>query len=556
MTPSIRRMQIDSVRLLAVVVTLISTTGCLTGPVEYFRNGLKVGPNYCPPAAPVSDAWIDYQHDPMSVAGEIPWDWWRLFNDPTLDELILTAHEQNLTLREAGFRIHEARALRAVAVGNFFPQQQEAYGAYSRQMLSLGTGVQAGGGAGFPGITRYFSIWNLGTQFAWELDFWGRYRRSIESADATLDASVENYDDVLTILIADVATAYVDIRTLEQRILYAQANTKAQTGSLELAQNRLEGGVGSRLDVAQAITNLGQTEATIPDLRRQLRQAENRLCVLLGIPPQDLRNVLDGAVGIPQAPAEVVLGVPADLLRRRPDIRRAEREIAAQSARIGIAEADLYPAFTINGNIFVRSTEFQNLFNSQSVGGNIGPSFNWNILNYGRIRNNVAAEEARFMQEVTQYQNVVLNAQREAEDAIVAYLQAQQQARYLRNATSGALESRDLVQSLYRGGKADFGRVYVAELVLAQQQDALAAAEGSIATGLIDVFRALGGGWQLRLDVPPTLPPPTAEPIPPTAPPQEERLEDLPPATPAEPEAAQPQAAAQPTAAQPAAEQE
>jgi NodT family efflux transporter outer membrane factor (OMF) lipoprotein len=510
-------------RTLFLVSLLLMTTfsGCVTGVREYFRNGLKVGPNYCPPEAAVADHWIDFANDP-SVDGEPRWDWWRAFNDPKLDELIYIAHAQNLSLREAGFRIHEARALRAIAAGNFFPQSQIATGAYSRQMLSLGTGVQAGGGAGFPGITRYFSVWNAGTQFAWELDFWGRYRRAIEAADAQLDASVENYDDVLTILLGEVGNAYVEIRTVEQRIRYAEANIKAQSGSLEVAQNRLEGGVASKLDVTQAITNLGQTEATIPDLQRQMRQAENRLCVLLGIPPQDIRPLLGPPGQIPPTPAELVFGIPADLLRRRPDVRRAEREIAAQSARIGIAETDLYPAFTINGNLFVRSTDFQNLFNSQSVGGSVGPSFSWNVLNYGRILNNVAAEEARFMQEVTQYQTVVLNANREAEDAIVAFLQAQQQALYLRKATSAAVESRDLVQSLYQGGKADFGRVYVSELVLAQQQDALAIAEGAIASSLVDIYRALGGGWQLRLyELPPMSPvtPPATEDIPPPPPP-------------------------------------
>ncbi len=496
--------------LLIVAAMFSMLTGCMTPFGEYVGNRFKVGPNYCPPVAPVSDHWIDFKDGPGPNEPDVPWDWWRLFNDPKLDQLIFTAHSQNLSLREAGFRIEESRSLRAIAAGNLFPQQQTAYGSYSRNMLSLGSGVQAGGGAGFPGITRNFNIFNLGSQFAWELDFWGQYRRAIETADAQLDASVENYDDVLNILVSDVAGTYVDIRTIEQRILYARANVQAQAGSLQLAETREAGGAASKLDVAQAVTNLGQTEATIPDLQRQLRQAENRLCVLLGFPPEDLRNLLGSPTGIPRAPAQVVLGIPAELLRRRPDVRRAEREVAAQSARIGIAESELYPAFSITGNIFLRSTEFDSLFDSRSIGGNIGPSFNWNILNYGRIVNNVAAEEARFMQEVTQYQTVVLTAQREAEDAIIAFLRAQEQAFFLRKATNAALESRDLVLTIYRGGRADFGRVFVAELILAQQQDALAIAEGNIASALVNVYRALGGGWQLRLDPIPTM---SVEPV-------------------------------------------
>ncbi len=416
-----------------------------------------------------------------------------------------TASRQNITWREAGFRIEETRALRAIAVGNLFPQQQTAFGQYRRQMLSLGTGITAGGGGGFPGAQRYFSVWNTGTQLAWELDFWGRFRRAVESADATLDASIENYDDVLVILIGDVADTYVEIRTVEKRLAYARANVASQQGSFDLAEKKRAGGAGSRLDVTQAITNVAQTESTIPQLETQLRQAQNRLCVLMGMPPQQIGHLLMQHRGIPTAPTDVAVGIPAELVRRRPDVRRAEREVAAQSARIGIAEADLYPAFTINGQIFVQANQFQDMFNSRAVGGNIGPSFNWNIFNYGRIRNSIVAEEARFMQEVAQYQNIVLNANREAEDAIIAFLRSQEQARILQTGSDAAQESRDLVNELYQGGKADFNRVFVAELALTQQQDSLAQAQGEIARSLVDIYRALGGGWQIRLEALPPM---------------------------------------------------
>ena len=492
-----------SPRTVAVLGALIGLTftGCMTGFREYVHNGFKVGPNYLAPEAPIADQWIDFADGRVRSEPDVPQLWWRTFNDPKLDELVFMAHNQNLSLREAGFRIAESQALRQVAVGNLLPQQQVGYGSYSRNMLSLGTAITAGGGAGFPGISRYFSIWNLGTQFAWELDFWGRYRRAIEEADAQLDVSIENFDNVLNLLVSEVAAAYIEIRTLEQRVAYAEANIVSQTRSLDLAKIQLQGGIATKLDVTQAATNLGQTESLVPDLQRLLRQAQNRLCVLLGIPPQNIEALLAGPKGIPHAPLEVVLGIPGDLLRRRADVRRAEREVAAQSARIGIAESNLYPAFTINGNIFVRADQFASMFNSQAAGGNVGPSFNWNILNYGRIRNAVAAEEARFMQEVAQYQTVVLTANREAEDAIVAFLRAQEQAAALKRASDAALESRNLVEELYLGGTTDFGRVFVAELVLTQQQDALAVAEGTIATSLVSIYRALGGGWQLRFAI-------------------------------------------------------
>lgn len=476
----------------------------MTSCKEYIENGFKVGPNYCKPAAPVAEHWIDYADARVISQPQNNWDWWQTFNDPILNELIQTASQQNLTLRQAGFRVMEARALDAYARGNLFPQSQTGFGGYSRNLLSEQVGFTGGGGGGL-GVPREFSVWQLGTQFQWELDFWGRFRRSIEAADAQLDATIEDYDDVLVILIADVAAAYVDVRTLEQRLRYARQNVESQSGSLRLAEDKKEAGVSSQLDVSQAVTNVAQTEATIPQFEADLRVAENRLCVLMGMPPQDIRALLAGPGGvrpIPTAPPEVVLGIPADLIRRRPDIRRQERLVAQQSALIGVAESDLYPAFSITGQIFVRASQFDNLFLSNATGGNVGPSFSWNIFNYGRIRNLVAAEEARFMQQVSLYQQTVLEANQEAEDAIIRFLQSQAQVRILETGAAAAAESRDLVNELYQGGQADFGRVFVAELFLVQQQDALAVAQGTVARSLVEINRALGGGWQIRLQGP------------------------------------------------------
>ncbi|MDZ4819660.1 MAG: efflux transporter outer membrane subunit [Planctomycetota bacterium] len=484
--------------LLATVLLVAASGGCMTGCREYIANGFKVGPNYRKPAVPISDNWIDSRDQRISNDPPIENAWWQVFRDPVLDALVQNAYAQNLTLREAGFRVVESRAILGIAVGNWFPQTQQAVGAYSRQQLSQEVGFVAGGGG--PGFPRNFSVWSGGAQLAWELDFWGRFRRSIEAADAELDASVENYDDVLVVLLSDVAEAYVDIRTLEQRIRYAVANVGSQTGSLDLANIKLDEGAASKLDVTEAKSNVAQTEATIPVFETRLRQAQNRLCVLMGMPPQDLTRLLGTTTPIPRAPPMVAVGIPAELIRRRPDVRRAERLVAAQSARIGIAESDMYPAFTINGSIFVRASQFSDLFKGSAIGGNVGPSFNWNILNYGRLRNYVAVEQSRFMQLATSYQNVVLNANREAEDSIVAFLKSQRQAQILREGVKAAEESRNLVNALYRGGRADFGRVFFAEYFLVQQQDALAQSEGEIALSLVRLYRALGGGWQIRLD--------------------------------------------------------
>ncbi|QDV74806.1 efflux transporter outer membrane subunit [Botrimarina mediterranea] len=488
--------------LAVAAVAVGGSSGCMTSFKEYVHNGFKVGPNYCKPAVPVSDEWVEARDTRLSSEPVDLRDWWGVFNDPCLDELIRISYAENLTVRDAGYRVLEARALRQVAVGGLFPQQQQATGSYTRTQISDESGF---GGAGFGG--GQIDIWQLGGQLAWELDFWGRFRRAIESANAELDASVEAYDDVLVILVSDVASTYVEIRTLQQRIAYAEQNVESQSGSLRIATDLFEGGAAGKLDVTQAQTNLSQTEALIPQLRLQLRQATNRLCVLMGRPPEDLSPLLAmSPAKIPTSPKQVVAGIPAELVRRRPDVRQAERLVAQQSARIGIAEADLYPAFSITGNLGWQAPTFNRMFQTSAFTGSISPGFTWNILNYGRLRANVAAQDALFQQRVAQYQQTVLEAHREAEDAIAAFLRYQEQAEALTKSADAALESSDLVQQLYKGGQTDFGRVFVAELALVNQQDAKAVAEGQIAQGLVDIYRSLGGGWQVRLGGPTRLP--------------------------------------------------
>ena len=309
--------------------------GC-TGPREYVHNGFKVGPNYCPPGAQVANNWIDATDKRVRTESEDLNHWWRVFNDPVLDGLVYDAYHQNLTLREAGFRVLQARAQLAISVGSLFPQTQYASGSFSRNAASAETANNIFD-FGIPGTHRFFSQWDFGFNLGWELDFWGRFRRAIESNQATLDASVADYDDVLVTLLGDVATNYVQLRTLEQQIDYARFNVELQRQTLTIVEARFKAGTTSELDVRQSRSTLAQTEAGIPELEISLRQAANRLCILMGIPPQDLQARL-GTAPIPTAPVEVAIGIPADLLRRRPDVRRAERQAAAQSAQIGVAE--------------------------------------------------------------------------------------------------------------------------------------------------------------------------------------------------------------------------
>jgi NodT family efflux transporter outer membrane factor (OMF) lipoprotein len=295
-----------------------------------------------------------------------------------------------------------------------------------------------------------------------------------------------------------VANNYVQYRTLEQQIAYANYNVDLQRQTLTIVEARFRAGTTGELDVHQSRSTLAQTQAGIPELEISLRQAANRLCVLLGMPPEDLRARL-GAAPIPTAPTDVAVGIPADLLRRRPDIRRAERTAAAHSAQIGIAEADFYPAISIVGTIGYSAEEFPSLFRQTAFNGTIGPSFNWKILNYGRILNNVRAQQARFQELITTYQQTVLTANREAEDGLVTFLRAQTRTRFQAESVDRAQKAVTLGLVQYQAGTVDFTRITQLEQNLVLQQNTLAVARGEIAEGLIQTYRALGGGWEFRL---------------------------------------------------------
>jgi NodT family efflux transporter outer membrane factor (OMF) lipoprotein len=417
--------------------------------------------------------------------------WWTVFNDPILDTLIRTAYQQNLTLREAGARILEARALLGIARGDLFPQEQFAFGEYSRIKLSRNVAN--------PPQSVWFSEWTFGVSGTWELDFWGRYRRAIEAADAELDASVENYDDVLVVLLSDVAAAYVEYRTFQQRLVYARTNSDIQRKSFQLATDKFQDGATTERDTHQARQILEQTEALIPALEIGKRQAANRLSILLGMPPTDMEAILGEGSGIPVTPPDVVVGVPADLIRRRPDVRRAERLVAAQSARIGVAVSDLFPHLSVLGTIGVEAERFGDLFKSGSMIGEVSPGFRWDILNYGRLVNNVRVQDARFQQLAYAYQNQVLDAGREVEDAIIVFLKSQEQVQHLDASVNAASRTVEITNEQYNQGAIDFTPVFLFQETLTEQQDQLAVAQGNIALGLIDVYRSLGGGWQIRL---------------------------------------------------------
>ena len=488
-----------------LVATILLSGGCITtGPRQWIQNGLKVGPNYERPPAPVAAEWIQ-TNDP-SVQNTHQQDWWQVFQDPTLNSLIDTAYEQNPTLRIAGTRVLQARAGQAIAVGNIFPQTQQASASYSRVNLNSNMPLIGPLEGVLPQADRSlaFSNWFDGFNLSWELDLWGRIRRNIESNNASLDASVEDYDAALVTLLADVATNYVQYRVAQQRIKIARDNVRIQDGILALASERFRVGTSTRLDVEQARTVLEQTRSTIPAQQIALGQANDTLCTLLGMPPHDLEPILGpgpalGSNPLPDTPAWVAAGIPADLLRRRPDVRSAERKVAAQSAQIGVAEAALYPTLAVNGLIGWDAADFSHFFETKSFIGAVFPSFTWNILNYGRILNNVRQQTARTQELIATYQNTVLTAGREVQTPLRGFLRSREQADDLARSVEAARAATQLGVQQYRTGIIDFNRVFNLESTQVQQQDQLAVAAGNIALNLVNVYRALGGGWELRL---------------------------------------------------------
>ena len=490
--------------LVSCLAALQAVAGC-TSVGDYVRNGLRVGPDYRRPAAPVADDWID-STNPRLEAGSADYrQWWTIFRDPVLDQLVELAYRQNITLQEAGFRMLEARELRAVVAGSLFPQTQDLFGELTQTQRSAATATFRRSSSaievGNVGL-RNFSNWRLGTSLAWELDFWGRFRRAIEAADARLNSSIENYDDVLVLLIAEVATAYVDYRTVEQRLTFARGNADIQKESARITDvRRANGWIDSEVDAPQANSNLARTLAAIKALEIARRQHANRLCVLLGMPPHDLDYLLGGSQPVPVAPENVAIGVPAELLRRRPDVRRAERLAAALNAEIGVAQANLYPRIAINGSMAFEAAQFNNLLSADAWTGTVGPAFRWNVLNYGRLLHTVRLQDARFQQQVAVYQQTVLRANEEAENAIVAFLNYHDQLKLLEESVREATEAVRVAQAKYREGERnfDFNRVFTVEQLLITQQDQLATAQGNLANSLIGLYRSLGGGWEIRL---------------------------------------------------------
>jgi NodT family efflux transporter outer membrane factor (OMF) lipoprotein len=349
-----------------------------------------------------------------------------------------------------------------------------------------------------PGIDGVYHNWEFGFGASWELDIWGRYRRGIEAADAQILATLADYDDVLVSLIAEVATNYVLLRTLEEQLAVTQSNVAIQRRGYELADAKFKGGTTTGLDPAQAAALLYDTEALAIETQARIEQTKSVLCVLLGLPPQDLGSLLGESPTIPSAPENIAIGIPAELLRRRPDIRRAERVLAAQSAVIGIATSELYPRFSLSGDFGLSAEHFSDLWRGNSFQAFAGPSFRWAILNYGRIENNIRVQDAAFQALIGDYESVILRAQGEVESAIAGFNGAQEQVVVLVQSVDAAQRAVELAEQQYSGGIADYTRVLTTQDFLTVAQSRLVATRGAVALNLISLYRSLGGGWELR----------------------------------------------------------
>jgi NodT family efflux transporter outer membrane factor (OMF) lipoprotein len=467
-----------------------------------------LGPNFSTPETNVSEKWLEGDHPNIDSRSIDHREWWHAFNDDALNQLINLAYEQNLPLQIAGVRIFEARAQLGIATGNRYPQKQQVsvgatYNSLSRSRANTFDNAV---------FSQDFSYWNydVGFNASWEIDLWGKFKRGIQSADANLLAEMATYDNFLISLIAQVADAYIVIRTLENRIVLAKNNVQFQERSLHIADVRFRNGATTELDMQQARALLKNTQALIPRLEIGLRQAKNALSVLLGLPPDNLQEYLSTKLGdIPEIQATIAVGIPAELLRRRPDVKQAELRAASQSALIGVAKADLYPSFSLFGTLgFVASDGtsvtstgkdgIDQLFKNDSLEFIGGPSFTWNLFNYGRIKNSVRVQDARYQQLILNYQETVLRAAQEVEDAMVGLLRSKEEVEFLNDSVIASERSVELALLQYRDGVSDYTRVLNTQEFLVTQEDVLTATKGNVARNAIAMYRALGGGWQIR----------------------------------------------------------
>jgi len=458
-----------------LLVAILSFAGCFA-----------VGPDYKAPDIVAPAEWSPNLRGGLSAQApeaETLAKWWTTLGDTDLSALMERAVTGNLDLKIAQARIREARARRGIAEAGLFPALNLTGSAtVSRGSEDTGSGMRR-------------ELYRTGFDASWEVDVFGGVRRSIEAAQGDLEASAADYQAVLVSLFAEVALNYVEARTFQTQLQVAEENLKAQAETLQLTEWRFAAGLVSSLDVEQAKTNLENTRAQLPRLRSNVEAAKNRLAILLGVFPGALEAQLALRKPIPEAPAEVAVGVPAEALRRRPDVRRAERQLAAQTARIGVATADLYPKFSLPGSIGLEALAANHLFSTANRAWSLVGSFAWTVFKGGAIRQNIEVQNALQEQALKQYEGTILTALEEVENSLVAYAEEQERRDTLTEATQAAQRAAELARDQYTSGLIDFQTVLDAERSVLSFQDQLAQSKGQVTSNLISLYKALGGGW-------------------------------------------------------------
>ncbi len=464
--------------------------------------GCAVGPDYeTPELETVPDAWQNAAAADMADSNSILKEWWSAFGDSMLDTLIARSQVNNLDVAQAIGRIREARAYHQIAGGDYYPQLG-LNGSFTRTEIGENTalGPIAGIGGGNPS-----NNWEFGLGASWEIDVFGRIRRTREATGARVQASIEDYRDVMVSLQAEVAVTYVEVRTTQLRLQFAQDNVDSQRETMDIVIAREDAGLVPLLDVTRARSNLANTEAAIPLLETGLEVVLNRLAILMGQVPGSVDTLLTPFEETLRPNTEMAMSLPTELLRRRPDVRRSERELAAQTALIGVATADLYPSFSLSGVMTLQAGQFSDLGKSGHFGWSLFPGVKWNLFTGGKIRGQIKAEEAKTEQLLAGYEKTVLNALAEVENTLVALRQEEIRRGLLQIAVDASQQSVELVHTQYVEGLTDFQSYLDAQRVLFEQQDAFASSRGQVFTNLVNLNRALGGGWSLD-DPDPDLP--------------------------------------------------
>lgn len=464
-----------------------------------------VGPDYKEPSTMIADHWMGSQSNQKSNNGaetsQMQYTtWWKSFNDPTLDKLIELGYQNNLDLQSTGVKVLQARAELAESTGELYPQQQGLSANYTRQRTSQSNQYTSL-------APNTFNTDSASLSASWELDFWGKYRRAIRANDAHFLASIAAYDDALVSLTAEIGSHYIAIRGDEEQISKLEKSIHLLKENLNLTKIRYEAGESSLSDVEQSISLVNQTESNLPSLRASLQTEKDSLAVLLGSTPDKIDDLLipldKKKASLPKAPENIALDIPKNVLRQRPDVHEAELNAITQSENIGAIKAQLYPAFNLNGNFSYSASNLgasstKDIFQWGNHSYSIGPSLSIPLFNYGQITNQVRQQDAVFQQAIFNYQNTVLKAQKEVQDGLSSYSESKKTANNLKEANKAALKNTDLTLIRYQNGEVDYSAVLNAEENQINIESSLINAETHVSQDLISLYRALGGGWQIR----------------------------------------------------------